>query len=93
MNRKRLMVAIGSSEREDTPTNGDGIRELNQRNTKAVEVALEEVHKKLFQALEVISQQQTAIGSLMARMDGLEQRLVLQKVQMTGLGPSVKLEE
>lgn len=64
--------------------------QLNKRNTQTAEVAIADLYKKLYEVMNVVSLQQQAIGSLQLRLNDLEQKLILQKVQMTGLGPSVK---
>lgn len=63
---------------------------VKARNTQAFDQALKETNAKVFSMMDIISTQQQAIGSLLMRMDQLEQKINIQKVQLMGLGPSVK---
>lgn len=66
------------------------INEVKARNTQAFDQALRETNSRLYSAMEVIATQQQAIGTLLIRMEQLEQKINIQKVQLMGLGPSVK---
>ena len=63
---------------------------LNKRNTETVAEALKLLTTMLYTQAEYIQQQNTSIAALQERMTNLEQQLTIQKVQLTGLGPSVR---
>jgi len=63
---------------------------LNKRNTETVAEALKLLTTMLYTQAEYIQQQHTSIAALQERMTNLEQQLTIQKVQLTGLGPSVR---
>lgn len=66
------------------------VNELNKRNTATVEETLKLLGSKLYETCSQIALQQQAISAMSERMTSLEQTLMIQKVQLTGLGPSVK---
>lgn len=63
---------------------------MNGRNTASVEVSIKDIYAKLYEALETVRLQQTALSSLSGRLRDVEMQLNAQKAQMTGLGPTVK---
>ena len=68
------------------------LQTVKERNTIAFEQAIRDTNKKLHEVMEVVALQQNAIGTLLTRMAELEQKINIQKVQLMGLGPSVKSE-
>ena len=66
------------------------LAQVSRRNTVSFEQALREVQEARSKDHETIALMNTALGNLMARMAALEQQLLIQKVQLTGLGPSVR---
>jgi hypothetical protein len=63
---------------------------LNKRNTEALSAKVEELNQRCYQMQEIIARQHTALVGLQERLNVLEQQLIIQKVQLTGLGPSVR---
>jgi PP-loop superfamily ATP-utilizing enzyme len=68
----------------------DHLEKINRRNTLAFEQALKDITARLHEVMGVVASQQQAIGSLINRQNELEQKINVQKVQLTGLGPSVR---
>lgn len=66
------------------------IDQLNKRNTETVEVVLRAIQKEITELKIVIASLNNTIGGLIERQNQLEQKVNIQKVQLTGLGPSVK---
>jgi hypothetical protein len=66
------------------------IAQLNRRNTETVEVVLRVIQKEITDLKIVIASLNNTMGGLIERQNLLEQRLNVQKVQLMGLGPSVK---
>lgn len=66
------------------------IKELNKRNTETVEIALRDIYSKYYDQQALIDNLHAGIATMQQRMSALEQQLIIQKVQLTGLGPSVK---
>jgi hypothetical protein len=63
---------------------------LSERNAETAAIAIREIERKLHEGLEVIVRQQATLSMLVQKVGLLEQLLNVQKMQMTGLGPSVK---
>ena len=66
------------------------IDKLNRRNTETVEVVLREMQKEITDLKIVVTSLNTTMGGLIYRQNQLEQKVNVQKVQLMGLGPSVK---
>lgn len=66
------------------------IDKLNKRNTETVEVVLREMQKEITDIKIVIASLNNTMGGLIERQNLLEQKVNVQKVQLMGLGPSVK---
>lgn len=66
------------------------IAQLNKRNTETVEVVLREMQKEITDIKIVIASLNNTMGGLIERQNQLEQKVNIQKVQVMGLGPSVK---
>ena len=66
------------------------ITELNKRNTVTVEDALKDMYAVLYNKQEQIDLLCAGIATLQNRMCNLEQQLIIQKVQLVGLGSSVR---
>jgi len=63
---------------------------LGKRNAETAEVALKEMNKKLFEGLAIIAAQQKTVSDLVERVGKLENTLNMEKMNLTGLGPTVK---
>jgi uncharacterized coiled-coil protein SlyX len=63
---------------------------LSERNAETADAAIREMNKKLYEGLGVISLQQATLSMLVERVGKLEQLLNVKKMELTGLGPSVK---
>ena len=66
------------------------IAQLNKRNTETVEVVLRVMQKEITDLKIVVASLNNTIGGLIERQNQLEQKINIQKVQLMGLGPSVK---
>ena len=66
------------------------IEQLNRRNTETVEVVLRVMQKEITDIKIVIASLNNTMGGLIERQNLLEQKVNIQKVQLMGLGPSVK---
>ena len=66
------------------------LKPLSERNAETAAIALAEMNTKLHEGLMVIAKQQATLSMLCEKVGLLEQLLNVQKMQMTGLGPSVK---
>ena len=66
------------------------LKELNRRNTVTVEAAMKDLYAQLYFKQTQLDQVNAGLASLQERMNNLEQQLIIQKVQLTGLGPSVR---
>lgn len=66
------------------------IDQLNKRNTQTVEIVLREMQKEITELKIVIVSLNNTMGGLIERQNQLEQKVNIQKVQLMGLGPSVK---
>lgn len=66
------------------------IAQLNKRNTETVEVVLRVMQKEITDLKIVVASLNNTIGGLIERQNQLEQKINIQKVQVMGLGPSVK---
>jgi hypothetical protein len=66
------------------------IAQLNKRNTETVEVVLREMQKDITDLKIVVASLNNTMGGLIERQNQLEQKVNIQKVQLMGLGPSVK---
>jgi len=65
-------------------------REVTARNVKSLNDHITFLQDQLINDQKTIAGQQSSISQLMERMNQLEQRLNVQMVQVTGLGPSVQ---
>jgi uncharacterized coiled-coil protein SlyX len=63
---------------------------IARRNTDSFEQQIKEVTAKMYAQQIQIDGLQNTISTLYARMNQLEQNLVLQKMQSMGTGPSVR---
>lgn len=63
---------------------------LNKRNTETVEMALKDMYAKIYTQQITIDRMNNGMATLQERLNALEQQLIIQKVQLIGLGPSVK---
>jgi hypothetical protein len=66
------------------------IAQLNKRNNETVEVVLRIMQKEITELKIVIASLNNSMGGLIERQNQLEQKVNVQKVQLMGLGPSVK---
>jgi len=66
------------------------IAQLNKRNTETVEVVLRVMQKDITDLKIVLASLNNSMGGLIERQNQLEQKVNIQKVQLMGLGPSVK---
>lgn len=66
------------------------IAQLNKRNTETVEVVLRTMQKEITDLKIVLTSLNNTMGGLIERQTLLEQKINIQKVQLMGLGPSVK---
>ena len=66
------------------------IAQLNKRNTETVEVVLRVMQKEITDLKIVVASLNNTMGGLIERQTLLEQKINIQKVQLMGLGPSVK---
>jgi len=66
------------------------ITQLNKRNTETVEIVLRVIQKDITDLKTVIASLNNTMGGLIERQNLLEQKVNIQKVQLMGLGPSVK---
>ncbi len=66
------------------------IAQLNKRNTETVEVVLRVIQKDITELKIVLASLNNTMGGLIERQNQLEQKINIQKVQLMGLGPSVK---
>lgn len=66
------------------------IAQLNRRNTETVEVVLRVMQKEITDLKITVTSLNACIGGLIERQTQLEQKINIQKVQLMGLGPSVK---
>jgi len=66
------------------------IAQLNKRNTETVEVVLRVIQKDITDLKIALASLNNTMGGLIERQNQLEQKVNIQKVQLMGLGPSVK---
>lgn len=66
------------------------IAQLNKRNTETVEVVLRVMQKEITDLKTTVISLNSCIAGLIERQTQLEQKINIQKVQLMGLGPSVK---
>ena len=66
------------------------LSDVSKRNTITFEAGLKDVYKMLYEKQNQIDLLNNGISSLQNRMNSLEQQLIIQKIQLTGLGPSVR---
>ncbi len=66
------------------------IAQLNKRNTETVEVVLRVMQKEITDLKTVVASLNNTMGGLIERQNQLEQKVNIQKVQLMGLGPSVR---
>ena len=62
---------------------------LSRRNAASAREGLQRLDLRISQLYETIASQQAGMRAQQARIEALENRLNIQKVQMTGTGPSV----
>lgn len=63
---------------------------VNRRNTETFAADIQRLIAANFETLEALNRVNKNFASLQERMNALEQQLIIQKVQLTGLGPSVR---
>ena len=66
------------------------MEKINRRNTETVEQALKDIYNKIYALDNRITAQNSAIMSLTEKINVLEAVIQLQKMKLTGLGPSVR---
>lgn len=66
------------------------LQDINRRNTVTFEEALKDLYTLLYDKQNQIDLLNNNMFTLQNRMTSLEQQLIIQKVQLTGLGPSVR---
>lgn len=66
------------------------MKEINRRNTETVEQALKDIYSKIYALDNRVTAQNSAIMSLTEKLTILEAMIQIQKMKLTGLGPSVK---
>lgn len=66
------------------------LKDISRRNTVTVEEALKDMYNMLYAKQLQIDQLNNGMATLQSRLNSLEQQLIIQKVQLTGLGPSVR---
>ena len=66
------------------------MEELNRRNTEIVEQALKDIYEKIYALDNRVTIQNSAIMSLTEKVTVLEAMIQIQKMKLTGLGPTVK---
>lgn len=66
------------------------MNELNRRNTEIVEQALKDIYDKIYALNNKVTKQNSAIMSLTEKITVLEAIIQIQKMKLTGLGPTVK---
>ena len=63
---------------------------LSKRNAETANMAIRELNEKVHAGLEAIVQQQGTLQMLIERVGKLETALQLKKMNLTGLGPTIK---
>ncbi len=66
------------------------LEELNKRNTQAVAEALKQMNERIYDAQKQINAMHNTLVGLIERLTVTEQIVKIQKVQLTGLGPTEK---
>ena len=66
------------------------MQELNKHNTETVEQVLKYMNAHILEQQIRINGLNATMSTMYEKMNQLEQMVVLQKVQSTGRGPSVK---
>lgn len=66
------------------------LTQLNKRNTETVEIVLRTMQKDITDLKITLASLNNTMGGLIERQNQLEQKVNIQKVQLMGLGPSVK---
>lgn len=64
------------------------VAEVNQRNTESVKRTLSDYELKFMEMSSRIDSLQNAIGTLLNRLNSLEQQLLIVKAKTMGHGPS-----
>lgn len=64
------------------------MQELNRRNTETVELVLKDMSDRIYNQQIQVNNLHTALCNMTERLNSLEQTLIIQRVQLTGLGPS-----
>ena len=75
---------------KDETEKNNRLKPLGNRNAETAEKAIKDLYKKVYEALEVVQLQQKTISMLVERVGQLENALNLQKMNLTGLGPTAK---
>ena len=64
------------------------LKELNQRNTQAVEQALKDMNERIYDAQKQINGLNDTLAGIIERLIVIEQFVAIQKVKFTGRGPT-----
>ena len=64
------------------------LKELNQRNTQAVEQALKDMNERIYEAQKQINALHDTFAGILERIIAIEQFVAIQKVKFTGRGPT-----
>ncbi len=64
------------------------LKELNQRNTQAVEQALKDMNERIYEAQKQINALHDTLAGIIERINAIEQFVAIQKVKFTGRGPT-----
>jgi len=64
--------------------------ELNRRNTEAVEQVIKDQNNKILEQQKRIDLLNTAVSNLTQKLTEIEKMIIIQKIKLTGSGPSVK---
>lgn len=68
----------------------DVLKELNKRNTVAVEQALKDQESKFSELFDTVRQLQSLVGTLQAQVQTLQNDCNLFRARLAGTGPSVR---
>jgi len=63
---------------------------LSRRNAETASAAIKRMDKELREGLTIIAKQQNTLRMLLDRVGQLENALNLERMKLTGLGPTVK---
>ena len=64
------------------------LKELNQRNTQAVEQALKDMNERIYDAQKQINGLNDTLAGIIERLIVIEQFVAIQKVKFIGRGPT-----